>query len=56
MPRYFGGVIMNNSLTRNDHVEESVKKARRKLYFLVQLKHARIPAKDLVAYYCTIIH
>ena len=30
------GVIINNSLTWNDHVEELVKNAGRKLYFLTQ--------------------
>lgn len=32
-----------------------MKKAFRKLYFLVQLKRAQIPPKDLVAYYCACI-
>ena len=32
-----------------------MKKAFRKLYFLVQLKCAQIPPKDLVAYYCACI-
>ena len=49
------GVIINSSLTWNDHVEDLVKKAFRKLYFLVQLKRAQIPPKDLVAYYCACI-
>ena len=31
------GVIINTSLTWNDHIEELVKKASRKLYLLVQL-------------------
>lgn len=46
------GVTLNSSLTWNDHIEDLVKKAFRKLYFLVQLKRAQIPPKDLVAYYC----
>ena len=32
-----------------------MKQAFRKLYFLVQLKRAHIPPKDLVAYYCEYI-
>ena len=44
------GVTINSSLTWNDHIEDLVKKAFRKLYFLVQLKRAQIPRKDLVAY------
>ena len=46
------GVIINNSLTWNDHVEELVINAGRKLYFLTQLKRARVTSQDLVAFYC----
>ena len=48
------GVTINSSLTWNDHIEDLVKKAFL-LYFLVQLKRAQIPPKDLVAYYCACI-
>ena len=48
-------VTINTSLTYNDHIEELVKKASRKLYFLVQLKSAQIPLNDLVANYCACI-
>ena len=49
------GVTINPSLTWNDHIEEPKKKASRKLYFLVQLKRAQIPFKDLAAYSCACI-
>ena len=49
---YHDGITINSSLTWNDHTEDLVKKAFHKLYFLVQLKRAQIPPKDLVAYYC----
>ena len=49
------GVTINSSLTWNDHIEDLVKKAFRKLYFLVQLRRAQIPPKDLIAYYCACI-
>ena len=49
------GVIINNSLTWNDHVEELVKNAGRKLYFLTQLKRARVTSQDLVAFYCACV-
>ena len=49
------GLIINNTLTWNDHVDSLIKKAARKIYFLVQLKRARVPAEDLVAYYCACI-
>ncbi|PFX12666.1 putative RNA-directed DNA polymerase from transposon BS [Stylophora pistillata] len=45
------GLTINNTLTWNDHVDGLVKKAARKIHFLVQLKRARVPAEDLVAYY-----
>ena len=48
----FLGVTINSSLTWNNHIEDLVKKAFHKLYFLVQLKRAQIPPKHLVAYYC----
>lgn len=49
------GLIINNTLTWNDHVDSLIKKAAGKIYFLVQLKRARVPADDLVAYYCACI-
>ena len=49
------GVTINSSLTWNNNIEDLVKKAFRKLYFLVQLKPAQITPKDLVAYYCACI-
>ena len=49
------GLTINNTLTWNDHVDGLVKKAARKIYFLVQLKRARVRAEDLVAYYCACI-
>ena len=42
-------------MTWNDQIEELVKKASRKLYFLVQLKRAQISLKDLMAY-SSIVH
>ena len=49
------GLIINITLTWNDHVDTLIKKAARKTYLLVQLKWARVPAEDLVAYYCACI-
>ena len=36
-------------------MDNLIKKAARKIYFLVQLKQACVPAEDLVAYYCACI-
>ena len=49
------GVTINSKLSWNDHIENLVKSASRKLYFLVQLKRARVSPVDLVAYYCVCI-
>ena len=45
------GLIINNTLTWNDHIEELVKKASKKLYFLIQLKRAHVPTSDLVTFF-----
>jgi hypothetical protein len=49
------GVTINNKLSWNDHIEEVIKKAARRLYFLVQLKRANVPVEDIVAYYSSCI-
>ena len=48
-------LTINETLTWNDHIEELVKKASKKLYFLIQLKRAHVPTSDLVTYYCACI-
>ena len=42
------GVTISNNLTWNAHIKEVIKKARKRLYYLVQLKRARLPVEDLV--------
>ena len=49
------GVSINSTLTWNDPIEEIVKKTSRKQYFLVQFKRAKVPASEIVAYYCECI-
>ena len=49
------GVTINSKLSWNDHIANLVAKASRKLYFLVQLKRAKVSTADMVAYYCTCI-
>ena len=46
---------INDTLTWNSHIEELVKKASKKLYFLIQLKRTHVPISDLVTYFCTCI-
>ena len=49
------GVTISDDLSWNEHVREVVKKASKRLYFLVQLKRARLPTSELVLFYCTCI-
>ena len=49
------GVTLSNDLKWNTHICECIKKANTRLYFLVQLKRARVPIEDIVNFYCTTI-
>ena len=48
-------VIITSDLSWNEHINETVKKASKRLYFLVQLKRAKLPCRDLVLFYATCI-
>ena len=49
------GITISHNLTWNAHVNRVVKKASKKLYFLVQLKRARLPPSDLVLFYLSCV-
>ena len=49
------GVIIQDNLKWNQHIDATVKKAAKRLYFLIQLKRAHVPAKDLVCFYIACI-
>ena len=49
------GVTISNDLKWNDHVEEAIKKANKRLYFLVQLRRADFGAESLSKFYCMVI-
>ena len=49
------GVTISSDLTWNAHVSEVTKKATNRLYFLLQLKRARGPQKDLCLFYITCV-
>ena len=49
------GVIIQDNLKWNQHLDASIKKAAKRLYFLMQLKRAHVPAKDLVCFYIACI-
>ena len=48
-------VTISYTLTWNDHVSEIIKKAAKRLYFLVQLKTTRVPRQDMVLFYTACI-
>ena len=45
------GVTISSSLSWNRHIHEVIKKASKRLYFLVQLKRDRVQPNDLVLFY-----
>ena len=49
------GVTTSHNLSWNNHIIEIVKKAAKRLYFLVQLKRAKVPFSDLVLFYTTCV-
>ena len=49
------GITISDNLTWNAHVNEVVKKASKKLHFLVQLKRARLPPSDQVLFYLSCV-
>ena len=49
------GVTITSDLSWNEHINETVKKASKRLYFLVQLERAKLPCRDLVLFYATCI-
>ena len=49
------GVTISNILTWNEHINEIIKKASKRLYSLSQLKRARVAKQDLVLFYTSCI-
>ena len=48
-------MTISSNLTWNAHIKEVIKKARKRLYYLVQLKRARLPVENLVLFYTTCV-
>ena len=44
------GLTINDTLTWNNHIEDLLKKASKKRYFLIQLKLPHVPTSDLETY------
>ena len=49
------GVTITGDLSWDQHFNETVNKVSKRLYFLVQLKRAKLPCWDLVLFYVTCI-
>ena len=49
------GVTISCNLKWNNHVNDVIKRANKRLYFFVLLKRARVPADDIINFYCTTI-
>ena len=47
------GLNISNNLLWNDHVSDIIKKANKRIYFLILLKRARAPSNDILNFYCT---
>ena len=49
------GLRLASDLTWTDHITEVVKKPSERLYFLSQLKRARVPPHDLALFYISCV-
>ena len=45
------GLIISSNLTWNEHISDVIKKASKRLYFLVQLKRSRVLRYDMSTFY-----
>ena len=46
------GVTVCDDLRWSTHIFNIIKKANKRVFFIVQLKHAKIPTKEIVNFYC----
>ena len=49
------GLNINNKLTWNHHIDDVVKKVKKRLYCLKQLKRGKVPCKNLATFYTSCI-
>ena len=49
------GVTISNTLQWKCHVSEIIKKANKRMYFLILINRAKVPASDIVSFYTTCI-
>ena len=50
------GLYISSDLQWNTHIVESIKKADKRMYFLVLLKLSGVPSSDIRNFFCTCIH
>ena len=48
-------MTLSSGLRWNDHVKEAIRKANKRLYFLVLLKRAGVSPHDIINFYCTVV-
>lgn len=49
------GLTISDDLKWNKHIAEIIKKTNKRMFFIVQLKRAKIPAKEIINFYCTCV-
>ena len=49
------GLTISSKLTWNEHISDVIKKASKRLYFLVQLKRSRVPWQNMSSFYTACI-
>ena len=49
------GLTISGDLKWNQHVQNVVKKANKRIYFIVQLKRAKLPPSEILLFYCSCV-
>ena len=49
------GVTISNNLTWNDHIGQTIKEASKRMFFLIQLKRAKVSRHEITLFYATCI-
>ena len=49
------GVTISNNLTWNEHIDQAIKKASKRMYFLIQLRRAKVPRNEIILFYASCI-
>ena len=49
------GVTISNNLTWNMHIDQIIKKASKRMYFLIQFKRANVARHELILFYTSCI-